>query len=345
MKLIVTVGPGFSPTPHGHLLLLDWQARKVVAEFSYAHRVYSQSHKGLTGASWYGERLLVATEAELLEFSVAPLRLIESRSFHFLNDVHHLAACGDRIWVCNTGLDCVEELDAAWQPVATHHLVKPFGRHWLQILETLRSDIRKSWNRLRGRYDFYSHLTERPVCPNVVKLVWQNAYRRNRRELRYCDFRPHVLHPNHVLPLEDDVWITLFRTGEIVSLRRGVTVARGLGHPHDGIVSGDELFVTDCQSNRLMVYQIDASKQTVGPCVAVRSITRHLSEGFLRGVVAVGDRVFVGLTARRGRPTNFESARIIALKRQSLEPVDEWIVPAKFGRQVFSILDAGQRFD
>jgi len=341
MKLCITLGPGLQPTPYGDVVVLDWRDRRVVDEFRYRHAVYEQSHKGLCGASWSGDHLLVASEAELLEFHVAPLRLKSARTLNFLNDVHHIASDSEHIWVCNTGLDCIEELDAAWSPVETHHLVRPFGRDATNVASLLYHDFRKSWKRLRGRYEHYTHLTKRPAFRNVVKLCRQDAYRRNGSELRFSDFRPHVLHPNHVLPVGNDLWITLWRTGEIVSLRQERVLLKDLGRPHDGIIANDKLYVTDCKENRLLVYDIRG--QTPGGKLAEVRITEHKQEGFLRGIAVGEGLIWVGLTSRRGAPTQFKTARIVALDAQTLQRVDQWVVPSEYGMQIFSILNA-ERF-
>jgi len=339
MKLLLTLGPGLEPASEGHVLVLDWPTKRIVDEFCYRHQVYEKSHKGLAGASLRDGRLLVAGECEALEFDLAPLRLVGSRSFPFLNDVHHLAASKGGIWICNTGLDCLEEFDTAWQLRRTHQLVGRFGRKPLQVLQLLKDDLRKSWRRMRGNYDYYEHLTERPPFRNVMKLLSQNAYRRNGRDVRFSDFRPHVLHPNHVLPVGDDLWVTLWRTGEIVSLRQGVVLAQGLGRPHDGFPAGDELYVTDCHRNRLIVHALDRDLPAIGARIAEKVVTGHVSEGFLRGVAVAGDLVFVGLTARRGALAEFRTGRVVAMDRKSLTVLDAWTVPTQYGLQVYSVVD------
>jgi hypothetical protein len=335
LRLVLTLGPGLKPSRYGDLVVLDWTSRQIVDHVRYEHRVYEESHKGLAGASWRGAHLLVATEAELLEYACDPFRLVGTHSFPFLNDVHHVAAADGRIWVCNTGLDTLEELDSDWRPLRAHDLIVPFGRRRRFVLHLLRADARKSWNRLTGRAQSYGHLGHRARFPNLVKLIRPTRYRLSGRDLRAWDFRPHVLHPNHVLPRGDDVWVTLLHTGEIVSLRTGAVIADGLGHPHDGIVVGDSLFVTDCGANRLIVIRDLSHARRRRMDVRV---TRTLDEGFLRGVAVVGEHVFVGLTARRGSRDAYRTARVYALDAASLEVLDAWEAPAEYGTSVFSIL-------
>lgn len=340
MKLILTLGPGLSTEPYGDLVVLDWETKSVVDEFRYEHRFYEKSHKGLAGGSWQDGGLLIATEVEILKFDVAPLRFVKGHTSRVLNDVHHVAASADRIWICNTGLDCLEELDLDWEPLETHDLVRDFGRRPAGMARLARRSVTKSWNRFRGRYELYTHLTHRPWLPNVMKTIRPGLYHRRDIDLRVCDFRPHVLHPNHVLPMGDDVWVTLWQTGEVASLKHRRVLARDLGNPHDGIPAGDRFYVTDCLHNRLIVHHFDPETCTIGARCIDRILTEHRSEAFVRGV-AVGDElIFVGMSVRRMAPPGFGSARIAALDRTTLKLVEEWTIPEKYGKQVFSLIDA-----
>jgi len=347
MKLLLTLAPGLEPESHCHIIVVDWDDKRIIDEFQFTHTVYQQSHKGFSGATRRNGRLLVATEVELLEFDLAPLHVQGSHTYPFLNDVHHLIETDERIWVCNTGLDCIEELDHSWQPVATHHLVDRFAKRPAHVLDLMVHDFRKSLNRMRGHFEYYTHLTKRPPFRNVVKLCWQNAYRRNGHELRNCDFRPHALHPNHLMPVGNDVWVTLWRTGEIVSLQRGAVLASGFGRPHDGIVVDDELFVTDCRDNRILAHEVERhqSEVSIGCRKSDRVVTDNVRDGFLRGIAVADNSVFAGLTARRGSAPEFQTARIIELNRQSLEPQSQWVVPQQYGLQVFSILDVSDVYE
>lgn len=341
-RLVLTLGPGLSSAPYGDLVIFDWEERAVVDRYRFRHQVHAASHKGLAGASWSGERLIVTTEAEVLEFETAPLRLVSVRSFPFFNDVHHVVRTADRHWVCNTGLDAIEEFDRDWKWLKSHELVRPFGRSFSHLCELFSHDMLKSWRRWTGRYKQYGHLGHRPAFRNLSKVVAYESFRRRYPELRHSDLRPHVLHPNHLLPVGDDLWVTLWRTGQIVSLKQQTVLASGLGHPHDGVFFDDEYYVTDCQSNRLLVFHGNRERGRLGDLKAERVITRSLWEGFLRGVYASGPFVYVGLTARRGARPIDQTARIVKLDRQTLDTLDTWTVPAEYGTGVFSILAAGE---
>lgn len=344
MKLIMTLGPGLTSAAHGDVAVLDWDTKEIIDDYRYEHQIYEGSHKGLTGASWFGNRLMVATEGEVLELDVAPLRLVQSHTLRCLNDVHHVASTGDRIWICNTGMDSVEELNADWEPLATHDLVRAFGRRPRQVAHLARRSMTKAWARFRGYNKMYTHLTYRPRMANLVKIVLPGSYHRRDMDLRVCDFRPHVLHPNHVLPVGDDIWVTLWQTGEIASLRRGEILLQGLGNPHDGIPVGDRFYVTDCATNRVIVHEFDPSGPSIGPRVAQRVLTQRIQEGFVRGIAVGNDRLFVGMTARRAAPDAFRVARVVSMDPDTLEITEVWNVPERFGTGIFSLMDAGESY-
>ena len=89
-------------------------------------------------------------DARSLEFAVAPLRLREARTFPFLNDAHHVIARGDRIWICNSGVDSIEELDDRWEVIETPDLLGSPWRRLRYSSRALRASARKVYGRLRG---------------------------------------------------------------------------------------------------------------------------------------------------------------------------------------------------
>lgn len=336
--LFVTTGPGLDTAPHGDLLALDWERKEVVDHLRCPLSIHEKSHKGLAGASWSGGRLWASNEGEVLEIDLHPLRIVRRITHPSFNDVHHVAAADGRLWVCNSGLDSIEELDLSGRWLACHELVRPFGRGFGHVGELLWNDFVKSWKRMSGRFKQYAHLDHRPPFRNLRKLVAYHSFRASRPDWRRSDLRPHVLHPNHLLPVDGDLWVTLWRTGEVVSLRSKKVLARGLGRPHDGVLCGEDYYVTDCESNRLLVFAREGASK-----LALRQekhMTEDVMEGFLRGVWADGERLFVAFTARRGAAPQHRRGRIVELDRRTLAVQDEWTVPAEFGNGVFSLLPA-----
>lgn len=344
MKLLISTGPGLVASHEGHVVVMDYERKCVIDSLSYQHRVHETNRKGLEGASWYKNKLLVASECELLTLDVAPLKLVDSCSFPFFNDVHHVVASGDQIWICNSGLDRIDEFDSSWNPVRSHNVMGPPLRRLYYAAHSFRRNAQKWYVRLRGWEKAYNHLPHSPMFKTVRKILLNDPYGQNGRELRFSYFRPHVLHPNHLFLLEDDVLVTLFATGQLISLKTKEILVDGLGKPHDGVVADDELYVTDCSTNRLLVYSFDPSGPKVGSKILDTQITEKIEHGFLRGVVVSGDFVYVGLTARRKAPEPYSRACILKLDRSNHEILDEWILPEEFGKNVFTILDASDRY-
>ncbi len=338
-KLLLTTGPGLAPSPNGEVIVVEWQQKRVIDHVRFTHGVHERNEKGIMGASWNATELLATTECELLEFNTDPLRLKSARSFPFLNDTHFLLRSNNRFWVCNTGLDCIEELDDEWNVVKTHDLLGSTGRRMRYALRSCRENTRSWYYKIRGWRKPYAHLMNRPRFMNTRKLLRKNAYRRNGDELRFTFFRPHVVHPNHLFPVDGDIWVTLANSGEIISLNSGRILCSGLGKPHDGIVVDDEHYMTDCKTNCLIVHELHPQGHALSKR-REKQVTNSLREGFLRGIAVVGDRVFVGLTARRGAPKQYERACVLALDRRTLEPLDEWVIPEQYGKTLFTILDA-----
>ena len=157
MKLLISTGPGLTASREGHIVVFDYERKCVVDSLSYQHRVHESNRKGLEGASWYKDNLLVASECELLTLDVAPLKLVESRSFPFFNDVHHVVASGDQIWICNSGLDRIDEFDASWQPVRSHNVMGPPTRRLRYAVTSFRRNTQKWYSRLSGWEIAYDH--------------------------------------------------------------------------------------------------------------------------------------------------------------------------------------------
>ena len=95
----------------------------------------------------------------------------------------------------------------------------------------------------------------------------------------------------------------------------------------------------------MLVYSFDAIGPKVGSKILDTKITEKIEQGFLRGVAVSGDVVYVGLTARRNAPKTYSRACILKLDRSTHEILDEWNLPEEYGKNIFSILDADNRYN
>ena len=344
MKLLITLAPGLEYGPHADIIVVDWNSKQIIDKFRYDHRFYKESHKGFAGATIYDGRLIASTEVELVQLDLAPLRLHDSRSYDYFNDVHDVKVAHDRIWVCNSGLDCVEEFDLQLNYLKSHYLVRHYGRDRRYLTQLMMVDLKRSWGKVVGSYEYYSYLTQGTRFRNVKKFFWPSGYRQSGRDLRYMDFRPHFLHPNHLQPVGNDIWVTLFSTGQIVSLREKKVLAENLGRPHDGIISNGRAYITDCKNRRVVIHEFNETTQTLGASLLDHQLPQQTCDGFVRGLAPFADRLFVGLTAKRGTPEPQRFARVASLRPDTLEPTEQWQIPNEFGNAIFSILDVSQYY-
>ena len=111
MKLLLTCAPGLEPGKKAHLIVLDWATRDIVDVVEIQHEIYETSHKGFAGGAVVGDKLIVTTEVELLEFQLNPLKLLRRTSHPLLNDAHHVCAHQGKYYIANAGMDSVEIFD------------------------------------------------------------------------------------------------------------------------------------------------------------------------------------------------------------------------------------------
>ena len=345
MKLLLTCAPGLEPGKTAHLLVLDWESREIIDVTEIRHEIYETSHKGFAGGAVVGDKLIVTTEVELLEFQLKPLKLLRRTSHPLLNDAHHVCAHQGKYYVANAGMDSVEIFDQDFNHVESVLLYPKYGFDWRHIKRLIRDDLRRWRQRKQGGYRFYDHLNSRFPFKNVFKFFTPAFFHKRKKDVRFTDFRPHMLHPNHCESVGDDVWVTLWRTGAVMSMKTGRIIVRGLGRPHDGEIIGQQLMATDCTTNRL--FSFDLSQPGPGATAGNRrekTITDSLEAGFLRGCTASEDHVYVGLTARR-KTEKWKFARVVQLDRKTLSVQDDWSMPEEYGKQIYSVIDVSAVYE
>lgn len=343
MRLALTLSPGLKQDSKFHLVVLDWERQELIEVYQEQSEFFGSSHKGFAGASLVGDRLFAVDEVNLYELSLNPIRRLRKVSHGLLNDAHHIAVVGDRVLVANSGLETVEEFNDRFEHVRTHFLLRRHGREFGQCLSRVQHAIFRGTRRLIGWNKLYGHLPDRQRFANLKKFLNPARYHQPGLDVRRWDFRPHYLHPNHVWGEGKTPLVTLSSMGMIVELESGRVVARDLGFPHDGLALGRRFFVTDCATNQLVVFPYDPATGEIGPKPERVPICGSLGEAFLRGVACDGERVYLGLTARRGQP-KYATARIRALELDTWRPVGEFTVPQELGHSVFSLVDVSQHY-
>ena len=338
--LLLTLCPGTVVAETAFLVVAEWPSWRIVEAFEQKHGVYETTHKGFAGASLAGDKLIVTTEAEVIQFGLAPISMRKVTTQPFLNDLHHVAPTQGGFVVVNTGLDCLELFDRQWNHRSTISLIPFFNRNMSYLARLMKHSVIKSRTRMQ-RGSLYGHLNHRIPFPNVLKFFSPMGIRQSGRDLRYYDLRPHFLHPNHVTVYGDECWVTLLRPGIVIRIPDGQILASDLGRPHDGVIIDDEYLLTDCKNSQVIIFNMKGN--VPGDTRLIANVIPPDGKGFVRGIVAVDDKIFVGLTALRGR-AQFPRGRIAVLDRLTGKIRDSWIIPEKFGSSVFSILDVTQFF-
>lgn len=336
MKLLLTCGGGLEPASFGTVVVVDWDTKQIIDFLKIPFEVYKSTPKGLSGACIFEDTLYVASEAEVFKLAMNPLRLLARATDPCFNDLHHLCVHQGRLYVCNSGLDTIEILDLEMRwidaiPLLDFHSDRAslFARSQLEEIDY--------WRKRRRKVDWeFTHLPGRRFAKNVRKILTPRTFHKD-DDVRQCDLRPHLFHPNHIRSVGSQVWVTRLSQGDILAIPSGRTIVEGLGRPHDGICHNGELIVTNCIDNSLIVYPVSENGVVEKEVRKVIAVTRHASEGFLRGVAADQEFLYVGLTARRKASAPNNRARLRTLCRASGAFTDEWILPLNFGAQIYSV--------
>jgi hypothetical protein len=116
--------------------------------------------------------------------------------------------------------------------------------------------------------------------------------------------KPHRSHPNHVLQIEDEIWVTRFEQRDAISLTRpGRRIDISIQRPHDGCVVGDSIYFTTVDGH--IVVANCKTLQVSRVCDLTKMCQpRDQILGWCRGLLPVDERlIWVGFT--RVRPTRF----------------------------------------
>ena len=341
MKLLLSCGPGLENKETSHLLVVDWQNKDIIDVHECRHKVITSSHKGFTGGNVVDDQLVIANEVEIFKYQLLPLKLIDRYSHHFFNDLHYVTFIDDFYYVCNTGLDTIEIFDKHFKHQETITLIDKFGYHLSHLFQLFKDNFYRWSKKNIKKLGYYEHLQDNIWGKNIRKLLDPLCFHKSKRDLRFQDLRPHLLHPNHIFSYEGEIWVTLWRGGGVLGLNDGKFLVKESGWPHDalhdGVMNHQDFFLTDAQNNRLLVYTKE-NEPLKFRNVSRLFVTEKKEQGFLRGIAVSSSSVFLGLSARRNS-SHWSFARIIEFDRKSLKKIDEWNIPEKYGKMIYSVLD------
>jgi len=289
VKALVT-GGYFDQGGDGVIWLVDLAAERteVLLRWTPPAELHV-STKGFTGGS-VGEDGLLYVAAHAAIVRVDPRRAAVTGVLHqpCMNDLHHVAALGDRLYVSNTGLGAVEVLGLDGRFHGSHALLP-------------------AWANARriGGEDFPADAPPvRPGWSGEPPAPWPDARRddgyhaTDRRSAPFHRLKvPDHLHVNHVARLGDRLLATCFADGSLRDLRGFEVAARLDGcFLHDGVACGDGFWLTAIDGG---VIELDGA--TLRERRRLNAFaTGHY--GWCRGLAATDDHLAVGLTeVRRGR--------------------------------------------
>lgn len=297
MRVLVTVGY-FDPSGEGRLVEIDLARGTQVVRLSHAPpEPLRLPEKGFTGAAWTGapgtSPLLVCGFCAIYE--VDPITWSVTGTWHqrCMNDLHHVAIAGDRVYVVNTGLEAIDVFTREGRFLGSHAL----HPGWLSAAR--QSGFAPARDALPALLDARFP----PRAPDLEAEPPAGAYYSSpaasepfsRRKVR--DY----VHPNHVAVHEGALLVTRFldrAVDELPSFRRVIEDTPGL--PHDGFIDGDRFWIT-CVNGLAVAYAIEGGRVT-GREVERVDVFASGHTGWCRGLAVTRDHVIVGLTAIMGVP-------------------------------------------
>lgn len=244
--------------------------------------------KGFTGATWLDDDTILVCSFDAVWRVVPSLRRCTGRLHQAdFNDLHGVAVdhATAQIHVCNTGLDAVETFDLTGRFLGRTAM----SPAWFEAVRQRGAAVpRNEFERvLRAGWEPAPLPELTPPTGDYYHQTDDEPFHR-RRVRDYA-------HPNHVIAWGRHLVATLLASRELRCMRSHRVLARFEAPPHDGVLVGDELWLTTVDGRIWRVAQGGDPS-----LVLDTSLTGHL--GWCRGLAIQGDTIAVGLTAIRSQP-------------------------------------------
>lgn len=286
MKALVT-GGYFDEGGDGVVWLVDLERERaeVLLRWPPPEHLHVPT-KGFAGGSLGGDGLLyVAAHAAVVR--IDPGRAAVTGVLHqpCMNDLHHVAAVVDRLYVANTGLGAVDVLGLDGRFLGSHALLPAWANARRISGDDLSADappVPPGWSGL-------------PPGPWPEVHPDDGYHASDRRSAPFHRLKvPDHLHVNHVARLGDRLITTCFADGALRDLRGFDVVAQLDGHfLHDGVAHGDGFWLTAIDGS---VIELDASTLRERRRIDTFATGHH---GWCRGLAVTEDHLAVGLTEVR----------------------------------------------
>jgi hypothetical protein len=289
VKALVT-GGCFDQGGDGLVWCVDLAAERAELLLRWTPPAYLHvPSKGFAGGSRGDDGLLyVAAHAAVVRIDPACAAVTGLLHQPCMNDLHHVVALGDRLYVANTGLSTVDVLDCDGRFLGSHALLPAWAnarRIGGEDLPDAAPPVDPGW------------LGE-PPAPWPAVRADDGYHAVNRRQAPFHRLKvPDHLHVNHVAQLGGRRLATCFADGALRDLSTFAVAARLDGcFLHDGVAHGDGFWLTAIDGGLI---ELDAETLRERRRLDAFATGHH---GWCRGLAVTDDHLAVGLTeVRRGR--------------------------------------------
>lgn len=242
--------------------------------------------KGFAGGSLAADGLLyVAAHAAVVR--IDPARAVVTGVLHqpCMNDLHHVAAVEDRLYVSNTGLGAVDVFDLKGSFLGSHALLPA----WANTRRIAGDDFPAESPPVHPGW------SGEPPAPWSTPREDDGYHAADRRSAPFHQLKvPDHLHVNHVAQVGGRLVATCFADGALRDLVRFAVSARFDGHfLHDGVVHGDSFWITAIDGK---VIELDAATFQERRRIDAFATGHH---GWCRGLAVTDDHLAVGMTEVR----------------------------------------------
>lgn len=273
--------------------------------------------KGFTSGCVVDDVAYICGFNEVYRISTHDFKVEALLSRDDFNDLHHVSAHDGQLWIANTGLDRVDVFSSSRQYLGGYALI-PSQEERNRALAALPDDPY-----------FAQERVDRPV--HLRRL-------------------PDRIHPNHIAFFGGRVLVTRFAEKSIQDLGTMRTVLETPGHPHDGFVDGDTLWMT-CTNGLIIACQWSPCGSRLEERRRINTFALTGRWGWCRGLWVGEDRLLVGLTRISRMPRHrwcqrpFEGTQttVLMLRKATGELLAEANLNA-FGQhpKLFSILEVSR---
>ena len=344
-KILITIGSGSYFSSQLSLLSFDFDKEQFDIVHSQVNNIYSESTKGFLGLAKCPLGYVITSEAQI---HILSKNLSNSQSFtyEFFNDVHytHWSDNHNKYFVTNTGLDTIEVFDKDMRLDKTIHLLQINDLY--RILAQTASGIRKKiYSKNRRNIDNhtledmrYKNLSKKINYPGLQKYFLPALFRAKKIDFRYAFMRPHVVHPNYICEIDNDILVTLKNPGEVRSILNKKVLLTGLKGPHDGCLRQNSFLLTESGSGMLSwadnihksVDLLSAKFRRIQIC--------DPKEGFVRGVDLISGEYLIVAVSKRREINDQKPAWLALVNKKTGSIENKYEIPYEFGTNPFSVL-------